>query len=158
MKKIIIACALVSLAGCATIKDWYNRPPLIPPPAEEPETPAQPDPALPVNPPIAPDPAEGRGERWDLGRKTYDQTWRVRWPSTLAREHGAGGPGSYCTVNGVRAEFRSWDVDHGARRPSYTMPLSTPVAFPALAILHRADGTAIAWFKATGPDQNGRLP
>jgi len=126
-----------------------------PPPAADP--PAQP--ALPVNPAIAPDPAEGRGERWDFGRKAYDSTWRIRFPSTLGRPPHNVGAGSWCTVNaGARAEFRSFDLDHGAKRPSYTMPLSTSVAFPATVILHDASGKPVAWFRADAADTNGRLP
>jgi len=128
-----------------------------PKPPEPVDPPAPPAPTLPTNPAIAPDPAEGRGERWDLARKDYDQTWRVRWPSTLAREHGVG-PGSWCEVNGARAQFRSFDTDSGAKRPSYTMPLATPITFPATAILYKPDGTALAYFIAPGPNTNGRLP
>lgn len=112
---------------------------------------------LPVNPTIAPDPPVGRGERWDFVRKDYDGTWRIRWPSTLAREHGIG-PGSWCTVNGARAEFRSFDTDHGARRPSYRMPMTVLVHFPARCILYTKEGKAIAWFEAPAANTSGRLP
>lgn len=145
------------LAALARAFGRARRPaaPTAPPLPENPPDPPMP---LPENPPIPPDPPTGRGEMWDFARKNYDQTWRIRFPSALAREHGIG-PGSYCIVNGRdRASFRSYDRDHGAMRPSYTMPLAVRIEFPATVVLYRADGRAVAWFRADRPNQSGRLP
>lgn len=141
----ILKCLLVgAIAGCV-LAGCEDRDP--------------PPPALPVNPEIAPDPLVGRGEMWDFSIKTWDQSFRIRWPSTLGRAPHGIGPGSWVIVNDLhRAEFRSFDTDHGAMRPSYTMPLTTPVEYPATAILYAADGTRIAWFRTEGPNRSGRLP
>lgn len=169
---LIILAAL--LAGCATVNQAlldkinaaigdYMAEQAEPPPAE-PDTPPDQPPeidaptpeGLPVNPPVPDNPTGTRMELWSFAKKTYDNTYRIRWPSYFANYVGVG-KGSFCMVNGHRAEFRSYDTDAGAKRPSYTMPVRE-LGSPVLCILHDATGP-IAWFST--PDtatRNGKLP
>ena len=134
------------ISGCVQVNKLIDK-------ATEPPVIEQPADTLPTNPQTGPDLPGSRSEQWSLSRKDYDQTWRIRWPSTFAYL----GAGSYCTANGNRADFRSYDTDHGARRPSYTLPLSTPLSNPVRCILYAQDGQAVAWFDGS-VNASGRLP
>jgi hypothetical protein len=50
------------------------------------------------------------------------------------------------------------DTDHGAFRPSYTMPQSVVVALPATCILYSRNGVALAYFVTDSHNKRGRLP
>lgn len=180
---ILLAIGLIlACAGCATINqallDKINsaindymaevvNPPAEPdvpdtppdqPPDEPPvvEPPSAPE-GLPVNLPVPDNPSGTRKELWSFAKKTYDSTYRIRWPSYFANFMGIG-KGSYTMVNGHKAAFRSFDTDAGAKRPSYTMPVRD-LGSPVLCVLHDSQGAAIAWFQT--PDagtRNGRLP
>jgi hypothetical protein len=112
--------------------------------------------SLPVNPPIPDNPAGTSAQLYYFNFKSYDNTFRIRWPSYFATDLGVG-PGSYVMVNDQRAEFRSFDKDSGAQRPSYTMPgPESRLSAPYRCILHAADGRVIAWFE-TPVYKQGRL-
>ena len=106
---------------------------------------------LPTNPVC---PENGMAEMWTFLKKDYDQSWRVRFPTFFANSCGHA---SYCVVGGIRFNFRSYDTDGGARRPSYQYP-QVKLQFPVLCVLHDDSGAAVAWFKASGADSSGRLP
>ena len=142
--KTIALLILLLASGCVTI-DIGGIIDAVKPPVVEPAKPS-----LPTNPSTPPDLEGSISEQWSFAKKDYDQTWRVRWPSSLP-------VGEYCTVNGVRADFRSFDTDHGARRPSYTMPQSVAVTYPATCILYDKD-EPVAWFVANSQNESGRLP
>lgn len=113
---------------------------------------------LPTNPSI-PNSGSSR-EQWYFGYKSYDGTFRIRWPTYFATTYGVG-PGSYNTVNGQRATFRSFDVDNGARRPSYTIPgPSSRFRGEVTCILYSSSGTALGWFRTNygGSRTSGSLP
>ncbi len=131
----------------------------VPPPA--PATPAT-DPSLetlPSNPSVPPTPEGSSAELWYFGYKDYDNTFRIRWPTYFAVSLGVG-EGSYTLVNGERARFRSFDTDHGAKRPSYTMPgPSGRLNGTVTCVLYSHSGVALAWFRTTaGATTQGRLP
>ena len=139
------------------IIDWFKKAkPELPPITPEPEPDEDTDNALPKNPATGPDVPNSISEHWSFGAKEHDQTWRVRWPSYFARQ--GIGSSSYCTVNGFKAHFRSYDVDHGSKRPSYTMPLSIGLVAPITCILYDNSGVAIGWFKCNGLSGKDRLP
>jgi len=114
-------------------------------------------PTLPTNPKTPPDIEGSISEQWSFNGKDYDNSWRIRWPSYFYDVHRIGRD-SWCTVNGIRAEFRSYDTDHGAFRPSYTMPQSVVVALPATCILYSRNGVALAYFVTDSHNKRGRLP
>lgn len=121
-------------------------------------TPPPDDGPLPENPATPPDLPGSISEHWTIGPKEYDSTWRIRWPTTFARSPFNLGHGSYCTCNGARAQFRSYDTDNQSKRPSYTMPLSVPLQAPVTCILFDSAGNAVGWFKAEATRDKGHLP
>lgn len=151
--RIAVFAAMLALcsSGCAVfqpIVDWLKpkpKPPVI---------------VLPVNPATPEDIPGSKSEQWTFTTKDYDQSYRIRWPTTLSNEPYNLGAGSYVMVNGMRAEFRSYDGDGGAKRASYTMALSVVIpGRPITNIVYKADGVALAWFVT--PDtlnRSGRLP
>ncbi len=145
---------LLLASGCAHIDKAKEIVDII---KDKPEAVEPAKPELPTNPQTPPDLEGSISEQWSFSRKDYDNTWRVRWPTYFYTAHKVG-QGSYCTVNGDRAEFRSYDKDHGAYRPSYTMPQSIPVALPATCILYDREGNALAWFITDSHNKRGRLP
>lgn len=159
MKKILVL-ALALMAGCTLYPapQWRSCLPWPTPP--DPVDPEPPVVILPTNPVCPPDLPGTRSESWDFSRKdapNADQTWRPRFPATCGKPPFSVGPGSFCTINGnSRAEWRGMDAD--SDRPSFTMPLSVPVVFPARVILHDTAGKPIAWFDAPGPNSTGKLP
>jgi len=137
------------------IVDWLNRDDF----SDETEPNPNPDEGLPANPYCGPDLPGTISQHWSFLKKDGDKTWRIRWPTYFSgtidiwtQER------TYTTVNGHMAEFRSFDTDNGARRPSYTMPQSIKVEFPATCILFDEDAKPIAWFKADRHGISGRLP
>ena len=101
---------------------------------------------LPDNPSIPPAPPNTNNQSFEIMHKEYDSSWRIRWPSAFAE---FAGPGSYTMLDGLhRAEFRSWDTDNGANRPSYTMPYSAwNGAGEVLAILYDKNEIARGWVR-----------
>jgi len=136
---------VVLLAGCAHIEKARQIVDVIT------DKPAADEPAgseLPVNPPIPANPEGSYAQSFEIMHKEYDNSWRVRWPSAFAP---FAGPGSYTMLDGTyRAEFRSWDTDHGANRPSYTMPYGAwDGRGEVMAILYDAGGVARGWVRWT---------
>jgi len=114
---------------------------------------------LPDNPAVGESRPGSSSELWYFSYKDSDSTFRIRWPSYFANVLGVGA-GSYTTVNGQFAEFRGFDTDEGANRPSYSVPgPSIRFVGEVLCILYAADGQALAWFRTpvASPIQ-GRLP
>lgn len=146
VKMIALAAmaATVLTAGCITSEEYEE-------PSTKPDLPGYSD--LPDNPPGA------AGQRWYFGYKSYDNSFRIRWPTYFAAALGVG-PGSYTLVDGQLASFRSYDTDGGARRPSYTIPgPSSRFKGTVICILHTADGRAVGWFQANaGATSQGTLP
>ncbi len=147
--------ALAAGGGCATLRERaedYLRPKPV-------------GPVLPVNPAVPENPEGTSAELFYWGPKAHQKpaNWRIRWPSHFARALGVG-PGSWSVVwpaagEARRAEFRSFDTDHGARRPSYTMPLEPVPEAPVRVVLHGSDGRALGWFGVEDlKRRQGRLP
>jgi hypothetical protein len=115
---------------------------------------------LPNNPSVPANPSGTSRQLWYFGYKSYDNTYRIRWPTYFATQLNMG-PGSYTTVNGERAPFRSYDTDNNSKRPSYTIPAARGTRFSGevLCILYTQNNEPVAWFKtsASGVTQ-GRLP
>lgn len=115
---------------------------------------------LPVNPPVPGNPSGTRMQLWYFAYKSYDNTFRIRWPTYFYTEYGVG-PGSYTLVDGQRAEFRNhWTDDGVSTRPSYTIrgPQSR-FSGEVLCILYDRRGNALAWFTTRAPGTTqGRLP
>jgi hypothetical protein len=115
---------------------------------------------LPNNPSVPANPSGTSRQLWYFGYKSYDNTYRIRWPTYFATELNIG-PGSYTTVNGERARFRSFDTDNNSNRPSYTIPAQRGTRFrgEVLCILYNKNDQPIAWFRtsASGRSQ-GSLP
>ncbi len=120
-------------------------------------TPAYTD--LPNNPSIPANPSGTSRQLWYFGYKSYDNTFRIRWPTHFATSMGVG-PGSYTMVDGQRASFRSFDTDYGAKRPSYTIRgPKNRFRGDVLCILYSEDGRALGWFVANADvTSQGRLP
>ena len=137
------------------IRDEIKDKPVTPRPPDKPQPPA--NETLPENPSTPADLPNSISEHWTIGPKAYDSTWRIRWPTTFAKSPFNLGPGSFCTCNGNRAEFRSYDTDNQSKRPSYTMPLSVTLQAPVTCILYDKTGVAVGWFKS-GTSGKGRLP
>lgn len=113
---------------------------------------------LPTNPSVPPNPEGTSAELWTFTFKTYDGTFRIRWPSYFANSLGVG-EGSYTLVNGENARFRSFDTDHGANRPSYTMPgPASRLSGTVTCVLFSRQGVALAWFQTPAGGGGGRLP
>jgi hypothetical protein len=110
--------------------------------------------SLPNNPDVS-----GRCQQWYFGYKSYDNSYRIRWSNYFATDLGLG-PGSYCTVNGEVATFRSYDTDNGCKRPSYTTRgPSSRFNGEVTCILYTPSGQAVGWFKANGDaTTQGMLP
>jgi hypothetical protein len=147
MKALLTITLAIALLGCQSLPDIGG---IIP-------TPEQPETELPTNPVTGPDLPGSISEQWSMKLKDYDNTYRITWPSTFAREYGVGA-GSYCTVGPHRAAFRGIDADHGAMRPKYTLPLSASFDLPVTCILYNASGEAVGWFVADQVGINGTLP
>lgn len=113
--------------------------------------------SLPTNPDIGPDKPNSISEHFTLSRKSYDNTYRIRWPSFFATGVGIGA-GSYCMVGEHKARFRSYDTDNESKRPSYTLPLDIELKPPFMCVLHDERGKAIAWYDVTIIPEKGRLP
>jgi hypothetical protein len=114
---------------------------------------------LPTNPTIPANPSGSSAQLWYFGYKSYDNTFRIRWPTYFATALGVG-KGSYTMVAGQKAGFRSYDTDNGAKRPSYTIdgPKSR-FSGTVTCILYSSHGQALAWFKANSQaTTQGRLP
>ena len=135
---------VVLLAGCAHIEKARQIVDVI---TDEPAAPA-----LPVNPPIPPAPEGSHAQSFEIMRKEYDASWRVRWPSAFAPMVGEG---SYTMLDGIyRADFRSWDTDNGSRRPSYTMPYGAwDGRGEVLAILYDKFGVPRGWVRRGAGDR-----
>ena len=121
------------------------------------DTPAYTD--LPTNPSVPSNPSGTSRQLWYFGYKDYDRTFRVRWPTYFSTTMGIGS-GSYTMIDGQRAKFRSYDTDHGAKRPSYTIsgPKSR-FSGDVICILYTSSGTPVAWFRTdAGATRQGRLP
>ena len=104
---------------------------------------------LPKNPSI-PGYGTSASQRWHFLYKDYDHTWRIRWPTYFADKLG-NPKESWCTVNGERAPFRSFDTDNG-ERASYTLPgPRRRLSGPVICILYSSDGKALGWFQAIAP-------
>ena len=113
---------------------------------------APPTPVLPVNPDTPENLPNSSSEMWYFGAKP-DGTFRIRWPTSLPVTED-----SFCTVNGVRAKFRSWDKDHGARRASYTVA-QFQIQGTVTNVLFNGAGVGVAWFSTEDTaTRQGRLP
>ncbi len=120
------------------------------------ETPAYDD--LPSNPPVPATRAGTHDQNWYFAYKSYDNTFRIRWPTYFYTAHRLG-QGSYTLANGQRAAFRSYDTDGGAMRPSYTIPgPSSRFSGEVLCLLYNARGELLAWFVTPASGGHGRLP
>ncbi len=106
---------------------------------------------LPTNPKVS--------GSWYFGYKSYDGTYRIRWPTYFATSMGFG-PGSYTLVNGQKATFRSYDTDNGQKRPSYTISgPSSRFNGQALCVLVSASDQPVAWFTCNADaTTSGSLP
>lgn len=145
----------ISLADLQGITPTPTNSPADP---TDPSTPSSTN-ALPTNPTIPANPSGTSAQLWYFGYKSYDNTFRIRWPTHFATALGVGS-GSYTTVNGQTARFRSFDTDNGAKRPSYTIsgPKSR-FSGTVTCILYSSRGQALAWFKANSQaTTQGRLP
>lgn len=147
-------------------------PPDAPPTTNDPGTPStpssQPPESLPAPPPSADLPTNpqipastpgSNDQLWYFSYKTHDNTFRIRWPTYFYTVHRVG-PGSYTLVNGLRANFRSYDTDYGAMRPSYSLPGPfSRLPSTVICVLYTSGGQALAWFstKTSGINQ-GTLP
>lgn len=137
MSAMVVGCALTMLTGCETSDSGESKS----------------RGGLPENPTL--DVRDGDAKQmWSFGYKRYDSTFRVRWPTYFATDLGIG-PGSYNMINNERAEFRSFDYDDGAQRPSYTMPGPSyrlgDTSTELTCVLYSSDGQALAWFKTHVP-------
>lgn len=114
---------------------------------------------LPSNPSVPANPSGTSRQLWYFGYKSYDNTFRIRWPTYFATDLGVG-PGSFNLVDGQRAEFRSFDTDNNSKRPSYTIPgPKSRFSGSVICILFSAGGTPLAWFEANaGATTQGSLP
>lgn len=149
----VVLLGLLSASGCATldrIAEWRVH-------LEEPT-----QPTLPENPATPPDIPGSNSEKWYFGPKLHQPvpTYRVRWPTTLAKQTGNG---SYTVAwwqgASVKAVWRAFDTDNGARRPSYNLAADPRPVAPVTFVLHSPDGTALAWFRVESlARQQGRLP
>lgn len=114
---------------------------------------------LPANPAVPANPSGSSAQLWYFGYKSYDNTFRIRFPTYFATALGVG-PGSYTLVNGQNARFRGFDTDHRARRPSYTIP-GPKSRFSGIVtcILYSAEAKALGWFTAPAHSTTqGSLP
>jgi len=150
-----------------SILDWLRRifgggsapnPPPVPP-SPEPTPAPEPPPSLPTNPALPPNTAGTNDQRWYFGWKDHDGTFRMRWPTYFWTKHAVGA-GSYVLVNELRAEFRSYDTDGGAKRPSYSLPgPRSRVTGEVLCVLVSKDGERLAWFRTrSDATTQGDLP
>ena len=121
----------------------------------------EPDEPEPTNPSIPPSPSNApRMQQWYFTYKSYDNTFRVRWPTYFYTEHNVG-QGSYTMINGNRAVFRNHWVDDGrSTRPSYTLPgPASRLSGRVTCVLHDKNGNALAWFQTSASGTtSGRLP
>lgn len=106
---------------------------------------------LPTNPKVS--------GSWYFAYKSYDGTYRIRWPTYFATSMGIG-PGSYSLVQGQKATFRGYDTDNGQKRPSYTIPgPSSRFNGQVLCVLVASAGKPVAWFKCNADTtSSGTLP
>jgi hypothetical protein len=151
--KLFTTLVLITLlSSCTTVVDLIDKyKDKIPTPTPTPT----PDSGF-KNPTIPPNP-QGRVQLFSLTYKEYDDTWRPRWPTYFATDLNIG-PGSFTLINGVRLEFRSFDVDEGAKRPSYTVSGKNVVTFPAKCKLYNSDGVKVGEITVSGPVTESRLP
>ncbi len=139
--------------------DPANPPPSPGSPAPAPTPAPPPSGDLPTNPQIPASTPGSNDQLWYFSFKTHDNTYRIRWPTYFYTVYRLGS-GSYTLCNGLRANFRSYDTDNGAMRPSYSLPgPASRLSGRVICVLYAADGTALAWFatNATGINQ-GTLP
>lgn len=96
---------------------------------------------------------------WYFAYKSYDGTYRIRWPTYFATSMGLG-PGSYTLVNGQKATFRGYDTDGGKKRPSYTISgPSSRFNGTALCVLVTPADQPVAWFTCNADvTSSGSLP
>jgi hypothetical protein len=143
----LAALAAMLLAGCDTMTSDDNSGGATSGGAPSPGD-------LPDNPPVS-----GRGQSWYFGYKSYDNTFRIRWPTYFATALGVG-PGSYTLVEGQQADFRGYDTDNGSKRPSYTIRgPSSRFSGVVTCVLYSAGGEALGWFQANAEaTTQGTLP
>ena len=154
MRSAMIMMILVMLSGCGTV-DWFNGE-VTPTTTTTTTIPPVIDDGLPTNPVTGDDLPNSLSESWRISRKDYDGTYRVRVPTTLWKM--GIGEGSYVMVNDVRAKFRGFDTDNGARSPKYTLLQSEAPNPPVTCVVYSKDGKAVAWFKNDYLAGNGHLP
>lgn len=145
MSAMVVGCALTMLTGCESSDSGESK-------SRD---------GLPENPKLEVREGSSR-ELWMFAYKDYDNTFRIRWPSHFANSLGVG-PGSYNLINGERAEFRSFDTDHGSNRASYSLPgpfRRIGEGVEMTCVLYSAEGVALAWFKtySTNGSVQGPLP
>ncbi len=115
---------------------------------------------LPSNPAVPRSTGASRDQEWYFAYKSYDNTFRIRWPTYFYTVHRVG-EGSYTLVNGQRARFRSYWRDGGptAIRPSYTIPgPQSRFSGQVLCVLYSASGEPLAWFVTPAGGGRGHLP
>jgi hypothetical protein len=144
--------------GTVGLNELNGITPATPTNPTTPSDPASPTPsdpvALPDNPQVS-----GRGQQWYFGYKSYDNTFRIRWPTYFATSLGVGS-GSYTLVDGQVAGFRGYDTDNNSKRPSYTTPgPKSRFSGVVTCVLYSSSGQALGWFKAdAGGTSQGNLP
>lgn len=177
MKTLALIVFAALCAGCATVNQKlldkinaaitdYMAEETTPP--EDANTPpsqeTQPDESdmigLLKNPDTPPNAPGSISQEWSFSLKTYDSTYRIRWPSFFAPTCGKA---SYTMAGPHRAAFRSYDTDNNSKRPSYTMSSSLPLAGDSITcILYDDSGSAVAYFTSPVPTSSrkygGRLP
>jgi hypothetical protein len=153
---ILLVALACSASGCASFKRAYVWT------WDQFDPPVEKEPTLPTNPATPPDIPGSSSEKWYFGPKLHQSppTYRVRWPSMFAKQTGNG---SYTVAwwdgVSVKAPWRAFDTDNGARRPSYNLGVDPRPVPPVTLVLHSPDGTALAWFRVESLDrQQGRLP
>jgi hypothetical protein len=158
MKTILTALAILTLSSCATVRrEWdatresiARRVDDIRPTPDKPDAGADhPGAEVTLPPaPVPPNPSAPREHEWYWAWKSYDGTFRVRWPSYYHDVFNLDSR-SYTLINGERARFRGiWRDDGVSRRPSYTIPGPRDrFRGPALIELYNNDGKKVGEFR-----------
>ena len=89
-------------------------------PETPPSTPGTTNPVTGINKP------NSISEMFTAKIKSYDNTYRITWPSFFSNKLGVG-QGSWCSANGNMADYRGQDGDNFSNRPKYSMSLSIPL-------------------------------